>query len=77
MIVNVTYPVGPGSSIRTVHDADHPGVPITAARGPATALPPGRTLQHARLTPTRASGTVKGAIESAGIRGVPVAPGVP
>jgi len=51
VVVDITYLVAPGSSIRSVTDADQPGVRITAARGAATALLLERTLKQARLTP--------------------------
>jgi polar amino acid transport system substrate-binding protein len=51
VVVDITYLVAPGSSIRSVADADQPGVRITAARGAATALLLERTLKQARLTP--------------------------
>ena len=51
MVVDLTYLVGPGSTIRSVADADQPGVRIAAARGAATALLLQRTLKQATLTP--------------------------
>lgn len=51
MIVDLTYLVAPGSSIRSVADADQPGVRIAAARGAATALLLERTLKQATLAP--------------------------
>ena len=51
MVVDLTYLVAPGSSIRNVADADKPGVRIGAARGAATALLLQRTLTAATLVP--------------------------
>ena len=51
MVVDLTYLVAPGSAIRSVADADQPGVRIAAARGAATALLLERTLKQARLAP--------------------------
>ena len=51
VVVDLTYLVAPGSPIRSVADADQPGVRITAARGAATTLLLERTLKQARLTP--------------------------
>ncbi len=51
MVVDLTYLVGPGSTIRSVTDADQPGVRIAAARGAATALLLARTLKQATLAP--------------------------
>jgi len=51
MVVDLTYLVGPGSSIKSVAEADQPGVKIAAARGAATALLLQRELKQATLTP--------------------------
>ena len=51
MVVDLTYLVAPGSNIRSVADADQPGVRIAAARGAATALFLERTLKAAKVTP--------------------------
>jgi polar amino acid transport system substrate-binding protein len=51
MVVDLTYLVAPGSAIRSVADADKPGVRIGAARGAATTLFLERTLKAARVTP--------------------------
>jgi polar amino acid transport system substrate-binding protein len=51
MIVDLTYLVPPGSSIRSVAEADQPGVRIAAARGAATTLFLQRTLKQAELMP--------------------------
>lgn len=51
MVVDLTYLVAPGSSIRSVADADKPGIRIGAARGAATSLLLQRTLQSATLVP--------------------------
>ena len=51
MVVDLTYLVAPGSNIRSVADADQPGVRIAAARGAATALFLERTLKAATVTP--------------------------
>jgi polar amino acid transport system substrate-binding protein len=45
MVGDLTYLVAPSSTIRTVADADQPGVRIAAARGAATALFLERTLK--------------------------------
>ena len=49
--VDLTYLVAPGSTIRSVGDADQPGVKIAAARGAATALFLERTLKQAAVVP--------------------------
>jgi polar amino acid transport system substrate-binding protein len=49
--VDLTYLVAPGSAIRSVGDADQPGVKIAAARGAATALYLERTLKQAAIVP--------------------------
>jgi polar amino acid transport system substrate-binding protein len=51
MVVDLTYLVAPGSTIRSVADADQAGVRIAAARGAATALLLERTLKAAKVTP--------------------------
>jgi polar amino acid transport system substrate-binding protein len=51
MVVDLTYLVASGSNIRSVADADQPGVRIAAARGAATALLLERTLKAAKVTP--------------------------
>ena len=51
MVVDLTYLVAPGSSIRSVADADKLGIRIAAARGAATALFLERTLKAAKVTP--------------------------
>jgi polar amino acid transport system substrate-binding protein len=51
IVVDLTYLVAPGSSIRTVADADQPGVRIAAARGAATTLFLERTLKQAAVMP--------------------------
>jgi len=51
MVVDLTYLVAPGSTIRSVADADRSGVRIAAARGAATALLLERTLKAAKVTP--------------------------
>ncbi len=51
MVVDLTYLVAPGSSIRSVTDADKPGVRIGAARGAATALFLQRELKGATVVP--------------------------
>jgi polar amino acid transport system substrate-binding protein len=50
MVVDLTYLVAPGSTIRSVADADQAGVRIAAARGAATALLLERTLKAAKVT---------------------------
>ena len=47
--VDLTYLVARGSAIRSVGDADQPGVKIAAARGAATALYLERTLRQAAV----------------------------
>jgi polar amino acid transport system substrate-binding protein len=49
--VDLTYLVAPGSAIRSVAEADQPGVKIAAARGAATTLYLERTLKQAAVTP--------------------------
>ena len=49
--VDLTYLVAPGSTIRSVGDADQQGVKIAAARGAATALYLERTLKQAAVVP--------------------------
>ena len=49
--VDLTYLIAPGSTIRSVGDADQPGVKIAAARGAATALYLERTLKQAAVVP--------------------------
>ncbi len=49
IVVDLTYLVAPGASIRSVADADRPGVRIAAARGAATTLFLERTLKDATL----------------------------
>jgi polar amino acid transport system substrate-binding protein len=49
--VDLTYLVPPDSAIRSVGDADRPGVKIAAARGAATALYLERTLKQAAVMP--------------------------
>jgi polar amino acid transport system substrate-binding protein len=51
MVVDLTYLVAPGSSIRSVADADKPGMRIGAARGAATALFLQRELKAAAVVP--------------------------
>jgi polar amino acid transport system substrate-binding protein len=51
MVVDLTYLVAPGSSIRSVADVDKPGVKVAAARGAATTLYLERTLKQAVVTP--------------------------
>jgi polar amino acid transport system substrate-binding protein len=51
MVVDLTYLVAPGSSIRSVADADKSGVRIGAARGAATALFLQRELKAAIVVP--------------------------
>lgn len=51
VVVDITYLVAPGSAIRTVGDADRPGVRVTAARGAATLLLLERMLKQATVTP--------------------------
>jgi len=49
IVVDLTYLVAPGSSIRSVPDADKPGVHIAAAKGAATTLYLQRTLKSAQV----------------------------
>src|SRR5262245_33234145 len=49
IVVDLTYLVAPGSSIRSVPDADRPGVHIAAAKGAATTLFLQRTLKSAQV----------------------------
>lgn len=49
MVVDLTYLVAPGASIRSVAEADRPGVRISAARGAATALYLERNLKAAQV----------------------------
>src|SRR5499427_7389671 len=49
IVVDLTYLVAPGSSIRSVPDADRPGVHIAAAKGAATTLYLQRTLKSAQV----------------------------
>jgi polar amino acid transport system substrate-binding protein len=49
IVVDLTYLVAPGSSIRSVPEADRPGVSIAAARGAATTLFLERTLKAAKV----------------------------
>ena len=49
MIVDLTYLVAPGSSIRSVAEVDKPGVKVAAARGAATTLFLERTLKQAAV----------------------------
>jgi polar amino acid transport system substrate-binding protein len=49
IVVDLTYLVAPGSAIRSVPDADKPGVSIAAARGAATTLFLERTLKQAKV----------------------------
>jgi polar amino acid transport system substrate-binding protein len=49
LTVDITYLVAPGSTIRTVADADRPGVRIAAARGGVPAIVLERTLRKAIL----------------------------
>ncbi len=51
IVLDLTYLVAPGSSIRTAADADQPGVRIAVARGAATGLVLERTLKQASLVP--------------------------
>jgi polar amino acid transport system substrate-binding protein len=51
MVVDLTYLVAPGSTIRNVPEADRPGVRIAAARGAATALYLERNLKSAKVVP--------------------------
>jgi polar amino acid transport system substrate-binding protein len=49
IVVDLTYLVAPGSSIRSVPEADKAGVSIAAARGAATTLYLQRTLKEAQV----------------------------
>ena len=49
IVVDLTYLVAPGSAIRSVPEADQPGVSIAAARGAATTLFLERTLKQAKV----------------------------
>src|SRR5215467_765147 len=49
IVVDLTYMVAPGSSIRSVPEADRPGVQIAAAKGAATTLFLQRTLKQAQV----------------------------
>ncbi|HKW37481.1 MAG TPA: transporter substrate-binding domain-containing protein [Burkholderiales bacterium] len=49
IVVDLTYLVAPGSAIRSVPEADRPGVSIAAARGAATTLFLERTLKSAKV----------------------------
>jgi polar amino acid transport system substrate-binding protein len=49
IVVDLTYLVAPGSSIRSVPEADRPGMSIAAARGAATTLFLERTLKAAKV----------------------------
>ena len=49
IVVDLTYLVAPGSTIRSVPDADRPGVRIAAAKGAATTLFLQRTLKAAEV----------------------------
>lgn len=49
IVVDLTYMVAPGSTIRSVPDADRPGVRIAAAKGAATTLFLQRSLKSARV----------------------------
>jgi polar amino acid transport system substrate-binding protein len=49
LVVDLTYLVAPGSAIRSVADADRPGVRIGAARGAATTLFLERSLKAAKV----------------------------
>jgi polar amino acid transport system substrate-binding protein len=49
IVVDLTYMVAPGSAIRSVPDADRPGVRIAAARGAATTLFLQRSLKSAQV----------------------------
>jgi polar amino acid transport system substrate-binding protein len=49
IVVDLTYLVAPGSPIRSVAQADQPGVRIAAARGAATTLFLERTLKNATV----------------------------
>ena len=49
IMVPFTYMVAPGSSIRSVADADKPGIRIAAVRTHASTLALGRVLKHAQM----------------------------
>lgn len=49
IVVDLTYMVAPGSAIRSVPEADKPGVSIAAAKGAATTLFLERTLKSAKV----------------------------
>jgi len=49
IVVDLTYMVAPGSTIRSVPDADRPGVRIAAAKGAATTLFLQRSLKSAQV----------------------------
>src|SRR4029077_317927 len=49
IVVDLTYMVAPGSAIRSVPEADRPGVSIAAAKGAATTLFLERTLKSAKV----------------------------
>jgi polar amino acid transport system substrate-binding protein len=49
IVVDLTYLVAPGSAIRSVPEADKPGVSIAAAKGAATTLFLQRTLKSAQV----------------------------
>src|SRR5215470_16248821 len=49
IVVDLTYLVAPGSTIRSVPDADRPGVRIAAAKGAATTLFLQRSLKSAQV----------------------------
>jgi polar amino acid transport system substrate-binding protein len=49
IVVDLTYLVAPGSNIRSVPEADKPGVSIAAANGGATTLFLERTLKSAKV----------------------------
>lgn len=51
MVVDNTYLVAPGFPIRTITDADQPGIRIAVARGAAPALFLERNLKNAQLVP--------------------------
>jgi polar amino acid transport system substrate-binding protein len=49
IVVDLTYLVAPGSDIRSIPEADRPGVHIAAAKGAATTLFLQRTLKSAQV----------------------------
>ena len=49
IVVDLTYLVAPGSNIRSIPEADKPGVHIAAAKGAATTLFLQRTLKSAQV----------------------------